>query len=40
MLIAKVSGPISFKESRPIALCNIVYKMVSKIIANQLKVTL
>lgn len=38
--IAKVSGPIYFKGYQPISLCNTVYKIISKIIANQLKFTL
>ena len=40
MLIANVSVPNSCKDYRPIALCNTLYKMISKIIANWLKVTL
>ncbi|WP_222185187.1 reverse transcriptase domain-containing protein, partial [Geminicoccus harenae] len=36
-LVPKVPNPSSFNEFRPIACCNVVYKCISKIIANRLK---
>ena len=39
-LIPKSAEPNSFGEFRSIALCNLIYKISSKIIANRLKETL
>lgn len=36
-LIQKIKSPERFTELRPIALCNILYKLISKVLANQLK---
>ena len=36
-LIPKCTNPTSMKELRPIALCHVVYKIMAKVLANQLK---
>ena len=37
LIIPKTKSPEKVTENRPISLCNVVYKLISKVLANRLK---
>ena len=39
-LVPKIKNPIKMTDFRPLSLCNVVYKLISKVLINRLKVIL
>lgn len=40
VLIPKVHNPENLQDLRPISLCNVVYKIISKLLTSRLKIIL
>ena len=37
MLIPKIKNPVKVSDFRPISICNVIYKIIAKVMANRLK---